>query len=391
MNVTLTQILNLVGELDDTPGTESPRERFRKFLRDNVTEVGQLRDYVQECLNKAGPQYCRALQDLTNFIATFLDFEVTYGRYQGLQGQIGHDGLWKSSQDLFVVAEVKTTDAYVIRTSTLIGYINDLISERQIPDIEKALGLYIVGRPDAELHQLEHAIIAEKRTQQLRIISIDALLSLAELKTQYDLDHTDILNILRPSGPKVDAVVDLIAGIVAEPRTQPAEEIETRTNETPQKQPIANGEPACWLTSVQTMDEKTAQEWIEDLVGRRKFYAFSQKASGRKHMKAGDRIAFYAANTGVMAHATLTDKPEKKKRPDGTIEAEYPWVCTLKDTKLYVATPVTIDATLRQQLDAFKGKDPQTPWAWFVQATHRVSEMDFAILTGKGRLAKLNS
>jgi hypothetical protein len=30
MSMTLTQILALVGELDDSPGNETPRERFRR-------------------------------------------------------------------------------------------------------------------------------------------------------------------------------------------------------------------------------------------------------------------------------------------------------------------------------------------------------------------------
>ena len=32
-------------------------------------------------------------------------------------------------------------------------------------------------------------------------------------------------------------------------------------------------------------------------------------------------------------------------------------------------------------LDAFHGRDPDGPWAWFVQATREVSEHDFRILT----------
>ncbi len=37
----LSQILALVGKLDDAPGDETPRERFRRFLKENVREVGQ--------------------------------------------------------------------------------------------------------------------------------------------------------------------------------------------------------------------------------------------------------------------------------------------------------------------------------------------------------------
>ena len=50
MSVSLHQILTLAGRLDDSPGTDVPRERFRQFLKDNVTKVGEVRDYLEDCL-----------------------------------------------------------------------------------------------------------------------------------------------------------------------------------------------------------------------------------------------------------------------------------------------------------------------------------------------------
>jgi hypothetical protein len=77
MEFTLEQILALVGKLDDSPAPDGPRDRFRTFLKQNVLGVGQIRDYVGECLKTSGTQYDRALQDLVNHIALFLGFEVT--------------------------------------------------------------------------------------------------------------------------------------------------------------------------------------------------------------------------------------------------------------------------------------------------------------------------
>jgi hypothetical protein len=54
VSITLQQILDLVGTLDDSSGQNTPRERFRKFLEQNVSEVGQLRDYIEECLRTSG-------------------------------------------------------------------------------------------------------------------------------------------------------------------------------------------------------------------------------------------------------------------------------------------------------------------------------------------------
>lgn len=40
MSIKLQQILSLVGKLDDSPGEDTARERFRRFLKDNILEVG---------------------------------------------------------------------------------------------------------------------------------------------------------------------------------------------------------------------------------------------------------------------------------------------------------------------------------------------------------------
>ncbi len=118
MMITLPQILELVGALDDAAGENTARERFRKYLATSVGEVGAVRDYIETCLRTSGPQYDRALQDLVNHTGRLIGFEVEFGRYQGVPGQIGYDGIWHAA-DLVIVVEVKTSDAFPIKTATL--------------------------------------------------------------------------------------------------------------------------------------------------------------------------------------------------------------------------------------------------------------------------------
>lgn len=375
MSITLTQILTLVGKLDDTAGEETPRERFRTFLKENVKEVGQVRDYIQECLRNSGDQYNRALQDLVNYLGHFLGFEVTFGRYHGVRGEIGFDGLWKSPTGFFAVVEVKTTEAYAIKTATLVGYVDALISEKVIPNWGHALGLYVIGRPDVELRQLENAIVAERRTHQLRIIAVESLLSLAELITEYDVDHDDILAILKPSGPTIDPVADLIARLVTPPPPPPSSRL------VPPPPPPPPDEVQCWLTPVKADEEQTAEECIQALVDEEKIYAFGERTPGRKHLRPGDWICFYATGKGVVAHAQAASYPEHRPHPRVRDPERYPWVFRVKDVSLYLDEPVVIDASLRVQLEAFRDRDPNKAWAWFVQATRRISKDDFQLLT----------
>jgi hypothetical protein len=335
MSITLYQILSLAGKLDDAPGSETPRERFRQFLQANVTKVGEVRDYIEECLRTSGDQYSRALQDLVNYLGHFLGFTVTFGRYQGTPGRVGFDGHWQSPSGFHLVVEVKTSETYPIKTVTLMGYVHTLISERKIPDEDHALGLYVVGRPDPEIRQLENAIMVERHTHKLRIISVESLLSLAELMTEYDVSHDDVLAVLRPSRPIIDPVVDLMTRLVAQrhitPITvpdivpeEPTAVLPTPTGMAP-IQPIT-AEVEYWLTPVKADDVQTAEEVIHTLVGQEGIYAFSERTPGRKRFKPGDWIAFYATGKGIVAHAQVTSAPEHNPHPKVRHAEQYPWV-----------------------------------------------------------------
>ena len=48
MNITLNELLTLLGRLDDEPGFDSARERFRRFLVEHVTDVPTARPLVEE-------------------------------------------------------------------------------------------------------------------------------------------------------------------------------------------------------------------------------------------------------------------------------------------------------------------------------------------------------
>ncbi len=382
----LKQVLELVGDLDDAPGEKTPRERFRRFLAQNLTSVGAVRDYVEECLRSSGEQYNRALQDLVNHLGRLLGFDVTFGRYKGVQGEIGFDGVWKSPSGLYIVVEVKTTDVYAIKTVTLIGYIDRLISEHKIPDWDHALGLYIVGRSDAELKQLENSIIAEKRTHQLRVITVDKLLTLAELLADYEMEHEAVLTVLRPTGPIVDSLIELMAGLVAK-------EIRTADEGIQQSQEEVTNEPSSepegidvkyYLTPVAPDETCTAEECIKKLLGAG-IYAVSENSLGRK-VKPGDWICFYATATGVVAHARVKSPPVQKYHPLIMHPEKYSYVFELDSVSIYTENPVVLSAELRAKLDAFQGRDPSKRWGWFVQGTGRVTKHDFMLLTRQAKV-----
>lgn len=140
---------------------------------------------------------------------------------------------------------------------------------------------------------------------------------------------------------------------------------------------------AYWLTPVTDDEKQAAEEVIQTLVGQEHIYAFGDKTPGRKHLKPGDWMCFYATGTGVIGHARVASVPERKSHPKVRSSEKYPWVFRVESAELYAKKPVVIDSALRSTLEVFQGKNPNTPWAWLVQATRKVSAHDFAVLTGQ--------
>jgi len=381
--VSLDTLLALVGKLDDAITDDPPRERFRSYLLKNVTQVGAMRDYVEQCLRESGDQYNRALQDLINHLGRLIGFSVVFGRYKGVQGQIGFDGIWTSPLGKHIVVEVKTTDAYTVKTSTLVGYIDQLISQGNIPDWDSALGLYVVARADNALKSLENSIIAEKRANQLRVITVDKLTALAEIHSSFEsMTHERLLSILLPGGPVVDPLVELMTGLVAQQSQEPQPVPQPMSTDTLEPANLPSEEVQYYMTSVASDDEETAVECIRRLLGK-KFYAFSANSAYRNQMKAGDWLCFYAAGTGVVAHARLATAPAHQLRQEISSPENFPWVVELDSVSIYADQPVVLDAATRGKMDIFAGKDPGKPWAWVVQGTRKLSAHDFGLLTRK--------
>jgi hypothetical protein len=53
-------------------------------------------------------------------------------------------------------------------------------------------------------------------------------------------------------------------------------------------------------------------------------YAFGEKTPGRKHLASGDKICFYAAQTGVVGHAEVASRPEKRRDKRVRAPDQYP-------------------------------------------------------------------
>lgn len=379
--IELYTLLGLVGTLDDSTDPGSASTRFRKYLRENVQQVGEVRAYVNDALAQAGDQFNKALQDLINHIGQLLEFDVRYGRYRGTKREIGFDGLWHSQTDWSLVVETKTTDVYTVKTSTLLGYINSLVSEGQIENPSNALGLYVYGRFDAQTSQLENAIIAEGRRERLRVISVDALINLLELKQEYDLDHETILSLLLPAPVRIDPLVDLIFDVVSQEKR---EAVEAKISKpVTELSPAADAQASAYYL-LPAADSEDGMPVIENLHRwlDKELWGLGQRTGYRKSFAAGDHLCFYAVRIGIVAEAVIVSGSFELSRKENPSTVEVQYAIRLKQVH-WLKEPVELTVEMRGQLGAFQGRDPNKGWAWFVQGTSKLTENDFNLLIGK--------
>jgi hypothetical protein len=182
---------------------------FREFLA--VVPFAQLSRYAVECLDdeKFGDGG-RALQDIINEVGRRLGFSVENGLYQGKTGSVGFDGLWSSKDGTSIIVEVKTTDTYSIDLDTLANYRRALIESGKI-DGEGSSILIVVGRADTG--SWEAQVRGSRHAWDIRLISVQALLRLMEIK--HELDDPSVIEriqtVLRPREfTKLDEIVELV-------------------------------------------------------------------------------------------------------------------------------------------------------------------------------------
>ena len=239
----IDEVLTLVGRLDDLPGEQTGREKFRHYLQENVTDPGLLKRYVDQCLARSEERYVRALQDLVNHMGRLLEFEVTFGPYEWLPGQIAFNGRWESTWGPNIIIEIRKREVYSPYRPTLSRVIEQLIDDGEIPSWNLAVGLYVIARPRVHFTHLEKAILEHVQAHQLRIASLDSLFTLADLKYRNRLSHQDVLTVLRSSSPTTNWLIELVKRL-AERQPEPALAATTADREPSPRPPPPEPEPA---------------------------------------------------------------------------------------------------------------------------------------------------
>jgi len=210
-------------------------------------------------------------------------------------------------------------------------------------------------------------------SDQLRSETLARARNLVFAKLREEMPDVTRESVLRALDPVLRIE---IAGDAGKRRESPVPKVSERLPA------VTSNETQYWMTPVNNEDQK-AEVTIRKLVSENGIYAFGEHTPGRKRVRIGDLICFYAVGKGVVAYARVSSLPEKRNHPAVKNAEKYCWVFGVSDPLLFLESPRAIDASVRQKLDAFKGKDAVHWWQWFVQATTRLTKHDFEYLIGR--------
>lgn len=206
LEFSIEQLLATAGDghlLDDS---ECSRELRLFFAQVSSEKLGE---YADQCLSRRFDNNGKVLQDIVNELGRRLDYDVDNGRYQGTRNALGNDGLWRSPENHTLLIEVKTTDTYSISVDTIANYRDSLVSNSSIAGQNSML--LVVGRYDTG--QLEAQVRGSRHAWDMRLISIDSLISLVRLKenTEDALTAAKIRSVLIPMEyTRLDRLVDVM-------------------------------------------------------------------------------------------------------------------------------------------------------------------------------------
>ncbi|MEB3123510.1 MAG: hypothetical protein VKL41_20085 [Snowella sp.] len=206
LDKSIRQVLSFAGDGKLRNNNETCQE-FRELL--SVIPTEYLVKYANECLDNKFDDSGLVLQDIINQAGKRLDFKIEYGLYQGSKNTIGYDGIWDINQENSIIVEVKTTDAYRINLDHIYNYKRKLVEQKRISETSSIL--IIVGRKDTG--DLEAQIRGSRYGWDFRLISVDSLMKLVQLKEKLDDEKTikQISEILRPlEFTRLDKLIEIV-------------------------------------------------------------------------------------------------------------------------------------------------------------------------------------
>jgi len=313
MTLDLPELLTLVGRLDDAPGIDAPRERFRRFLTEQVTSVAAIRNMLDQTHAALGDQHARARQDLILLLGQFLGFEVAFGSYQATPGSVRLEGHWRSRRRARIAIEVRSEQTADADIDTLARTVNALAASLPGDSGEHWVGLCVTTPFYASVRRLETQL-AQRALHDIRCISLESLLWLSDMFAARRVDHDDVLRLLT-SGPDSDFMVSLMRRLT-ESSTDVHDALPAARDDEPTAIPprlsIVRTEPervddhaGFWLVTLLQDETATPEQLLDAVIARRQLLGVTLTDTRELRARERDWVCFYIDGVGVVGDGQL--------------------------------------------------------------------------------------
>jgi hypothetical protein len=326
MSVTLDQILSLAGRLDDSRDFDAARERFRRFVREYVTDVAGLRTLIDQAKYAPDDQHRRAMQDLVVLAGRFLGFDVDVGAPLAPSGLMSHHGTWHAPGRLRVVVEVGT-----LTNAPSPSAADDLpLPGTPVVRVFVPVALPTTARSGGET----------RSGRPVRVIPVGELLDLAEMAMKGRLAPLEVIRMLEMGIP-----LDFVAGLLDRPAAA-----------APVPEPVAEPVPTSprgsgyWMASVPPDYATTPEEFLELVVARRHVFGVTDRGTIVGTVRTGDGICFYLPGKGVVGHAWVASITDGAS--DLRDARRFRQVLKLERLSLHLAKPTSLDLETEVRLRA---------------------------------------
>ena len=319
MSFALQEILTLVGRLDETPGFDTPRERFRRFLTERVTDVAAVRALLAQCQQALGDQHARARHDLIVMLGVFLGFEVTFGGYEAPGRPARLSGHWRSRRRARLIVDVRSEQTAGGDVDELARTVASMAADAS-PDLhERWIGLCVTTPFYTARRRLE-ALLAQRPSGDIRCVTVESLLWLADMVSADRLEHEVILRLLTSSTDS-DFTIDLMRRMAEGAKVQQPDS-PSSVSEAPNassasgpswteppshlsivENPDRRRGPDYWLASLASDESASPEQMVDFVIRGRQVLGITDTEPLPMPVSVGDLVCFYIAGTGIVGHA----------------------------------------------------------------------------------------
>jgi hypothetical protein len=299
MRVVLEEILTLAGRLDDAPGFDAPRERYRRFLA-RATDIAVVRSLIEQGQRSLSEQHHRALQDAVVMLGRFLGFDTTFGAYQRGSGAGKCDGRWRSHRRLEIVLDIRTNQTPGGDVDELSRALSSRAAVGQHDGDVHQLGLCIVTPLYGSRARLEDSLRAAPPYPALQLASVQSLLWLADAAGAGRLSHDEVVRLL-VSDSSLDFAVDLLARFAAR-RQEDADA--SAAPPSPDAPAGGRTEPLYWAAVIGADETATPEQFVTSVIQQRQVLGVA-KGGPAQDARVGDWLCLAPGATGIVGHARV--------------------------------------------------------------------------------------